>query len=213
LPAGYETVIGERGAQLSGGERQRIAVARAFLKDAPLLVLDEPTSSIDSKTEEVILDALDKLAVGRTSFMVAHRLSTVRDVDLILVMNEGRIVEQGTHEELLERDGLYRQLHVAQTAQRRRKRLIETAVGQAVGGVAPDRQLVTDALEQAGEEREKGAGASWQLLHAFQSLERGDEGPLRALSARRSDPDESVRAAADLAEKLLQNVRPEEEGT
>jgi hypothetical protein len=101
---------------------------------------------------------------------------------------------------------------VAQTAQRRRKRLIETAVGQAVGGVAPDRQLVTDALEKAGEGREKG-GASWQLLHAFQSLERGDEGPLRALSARRSDPDESVRAAADLAEKLLQNVRPEEEGT
>ena len=92
------------------------AVARAFLKDAPILILDEPTSSIDSKTEEVILDALDELMEGRTSFMIAHRLSTIRDADLILVIDHGRIVEQGTHDELLERDGLYRQLHEAQTA-------------------------------------------------------------------------------------------------
>jgi ATP-binding cassette, subfamily B, bacterial len=115
LPNGYDTVLGERGAQLSGGERQRIAVARAFLKDSPILILDEPTSSIDSKTEQVILDALEKLVVGRTSFMIAHRLSTIRDADVILVIDDGRIVERGTHRELLAREGLYRQLHQAQT--------------------------------------------------------------------------------------------------
>ncbi len=90
LPDGYETELGERGAQISGGERQRICVARAFLKDAPVLILDEPTSSIDSRTEGVILDALDELMVGRTSFMIAHRLSTVRHADQILVMEAGR---------------------------------------------------------------------------------------------------------------------------
>jgi len=120
LPHGYETLLGERGAGLSGGERQRISVARAFLKDAPILVLDEPTSSIDSKTEEVILDALDRLVVGRTSFTIAHRLSTIRDADQILVLDGGMIVERGTHEELLRKGGLYHQLHVSQARERRR---------------------------------------------------------------------------------------------
>jgi ATP-binding cassette, subfamily B, bacterial len=120
LPDGYETELGERGSHISGGERQRISVARAFLKDAPILILDEPTSSIDSKTEGVILDALDDLMQGRTSFMIAHRLSTVRHADQILVMKAGRIVERGTHEELLERASVYRQLHEAQTRERRR---------------------------------------------------------------------------------------------
>jgi ATP-binding cassette subfamily B protein/subfamily B ATP-binding cassette protein MsbA len=115
LPLGYNTELGERGAMLSGGERQRISVARAFLKNAPILILDEPTSSIDSKTEAVILDALDRLMVGRTTFMIAHRLSTIRHADLILVMDHGRIVEQGSHSNLLARGGLYRQLHEMQT--------------------------------------------------------------------------------------------------
>ena len=101
LPQGYETELGERGAQLSGGERQRICVARAFIRNAPILVLDEPTSSIDSKTEAVILDSLERLMVGRTSFMIAHRLSTIRHADKIVVIDRGRVVEQGTHEELL----------------------------------------------------------------------------------------------------------------
>jgi ABC-type multidrug transport system fused ATPase/permease subunit len=115
LPQQYETPLGERGAQLSGGERQRIAVARAFLKNAPILILDEPTSSIDSRTEAVILDALERLMVGRTTFLVAHRLSTLRSVNRIVVVNQGRIAESGTHEELLRLDGLYRQLHDVQT--------------------------------------------------------------------------------------------------
>lgn len=115
LPAQYDSELGERGAQISGGERQRIAVARAFLKDAPILILDEPTSSIDSKTEAVILDALDRLMQGRTTFMIAHRLSTIRRADTILVLDNGRLVEQGTHDELMAKGGLYRHLYDMQT--------------------------------------------------------------------------------------------------
>jgi len=123
LADGYQTDIGERGVRLSGGERQRICVARAFLKDAPILILDEPTSSIDSKTESLILDALDELMVGRTTFMIAHRLSTVRHADLIATLDRGVLVEQGTHDELIARDGLYKQMHDVQARQRQRKPL------------------------------------------------------------------------------------------
>jgi len=122
LPKQYETSVGERGAQLSGGERQRIALARAFLKDAPILILDEPTSSIDSKTEAVILDALDRLMVGRTTFLVAHRLATIRSVDRILVLNQGRLVEEGTHDDLLQQEGLYKQLFDLQTMKSKYKK-------------------------------------------------------------------------------------------
>ena len=122
LAAGYETQIGERGVRLSGGERQRLCIARAFLKQAPILILDEPTASIDSRTEAVILDALDRLMLGRTTFMIAHRLSTVRHADLILALDHGVVVEQGTHDELLRRGGLYAQLHDAQPRRLERKR-------------------------------------------------------------------------------------------
>jgi ATP-binding cassette subfamily B protein len=134
LPNAYETQLGEGGAQLSGGERQRICVARAFIKNAPILVLDEPTSSIDSKTETVILDALDELMVGRTSFMIAHRLSTIRTADLILVMNEGELVEHGTHDQLVAAGGLYSQLFDAQTKQRVKVRL-EDDPGPVAGAI------------------------------------------------------------------------------
>jgi ATP-binding cassette, subfamily B, bacterial len=117
LPNGYKTDLGGLGVKLSGGERQRICIARAFLKDAPILILDEPTSSVDSKTEGVILDALERLMEGRTTFLIAHRLSTVRRADKILVLDHGRLVEQGTEEELLAMNGLYRQLYDAQIGQ------------------------------------------------------------------------------------------------
>jgi ATP-binding cassette, subfamily B, bacterial len=133
LPQGYATVLGERGAHISGGERQRICVARAFLKDAPILILDEPTSSIDSKTEGVILDALDDLMEGRTSFMIAHRLSTVRHADQIVVLDQGQVVERGTHEELVAHEGVYHGLYLAQTKERQRR---GRAVAPATAGAA-----------------------------------------------------------------------------
>jgi ABC-type multidrug transport system fused ATPase/permease subunit len=114
LPQGYATKLGERGAKISGGERQRIAMARAFLKDAPVLILDEPTSSIDSRTEAVILDALELLMEGRTTLIVAHRLSTLRRADRVIVVNAGEVVEEGTHESLIAGGGLYSQLHALQ---------------------------------------------------------------------------------------------------
>ncbi len=110
LPDGYETLAGERGMQLSGGQRQRISIARAVLKDAPSLILDEATSHLDAVNEKHIRDALRRLMRGRTTVVIAHRLSTVRDADLIVVMSSGRVVEQGTHEDLLRKKGLYAQL-------------------------------------------------------------------------------------------------------
>ena len=116
LPGGYETPIGERGLQLSGGQRQRVAIARAVLKDAPLLILDEATSHLDAESERQIHAALDELMQGRTTLVIAHRLSTVRRADNIVVLDQGAVVEQGTHDELLARGGLYAQLVSAQLA-------------------------------------------------------------------------------------------------
>jgi ATP-binding cassette subfamily B protein len=115
LPDGLETVVGERGETLSGGQRQRLSIARALLKDPPVLVFDEATSAVDNETEAAIQRSLRRVTENRTTLIVAHRLSTIRHADQIVVMEEGERVEQGTHEALVERDGLYADLWRVQT--------------------------------------------------------------------------------------------------
>ncbi len=117
LPDGYDTVVGDRGSRLSGGQRQRVAIARAILKDPPILLLDEATSSLDNESEALVQDALDRLKVGRTTIIVAHRLSTIRAADRIAVLDDGWLVELGTQDELLALDGLYARLHRMQFAE------------------------------------------------------------------------------------------------
>jgi subfamily B ATP-binding cassette protein MsbA len=114
LPAAYDTVIGERGVRLSGGERQRIAIARALLKNAPILILDEATSALDSESESLVQAALQNLMVGRTVFVIAHRLSTVRRADRIVVLENGRIADVGAHDDLMKKLGTYRRLYELQ---------------------------------------------------------------------------------------------------
>ena len=114
LPEGYETVVGERGTTLSGGQRQRIAIARAVLRDPPVLVLDEATSALDTESERLVQEAMEGLIAGRTVFVIAHRLSTIQRADRIVVLDGGRIVQQGTHAALMESGGLYRRLRELQ---------------------------------------------------------------------------------------------------
>jgi ATP-binding cassette subfamily B protein len=114
LPDGYDTNIGEKGVKLSGGQKQRLAIARAFLKDPRILILDEATSSLDARSERAVQEALLRLVKGRTTLIIAHRLSTVREVDEIIVLTEAGIVQRGTHEDLITAPGLYRELYAAQ---------------------------------------------------------------------------------------------------
>lgn len=107
LPNGYDTLIGERGVKLSGGQKQRLSIARSVLKDAPILILDEATSSVDIETELLIQEALQRLMIGRTTLIIAHRLSTVCNADLIVVMKDNRIIEMGNHEQLVAQNGFY----------------------------------------------------------------------------------------------------------
>ena len=109
-PEGYQTTIGDRGSRLSGGQRQRISIARAILKNPPILILDEATSALDTESEKQVQEALDNLMKNRTTLVVAHRLSTIKNADVICVMQDGRIVEQGTHEELYAMNGYYTKL-------------------------------------------------------------------------------------------------------
>jgi len=132
LPKGYDTLVGERGVKLSGGERQRVAIARAFLADAPILILDEATSSLDSESEVLIQQAMERLMEGRTTLVVAHRLSTVRALDRLLVMDKGRIIEEGSHDTLIRREhGLYRRLFERQALE------LTKGLGDAAAGGGP----------------------------------------------------------------------------
>jgi ATP-binding cassette subfamily B protein len=134
LPEEYETVVGERGVTLSGGQRQRVAIARALLMDPRILILDDSTSSVDTQTERLIQKALEKIMEGRTTFVIAHRLSTVRRADLILVMDQGRITERGTHQELLAQDGLYREIYELQLRDQEQFREEMVALGMIEQG-------------------------------------------------------------------------------
>jgi ATP-binding cassette subfamily B protein len=143
LPQGYDTLVGERGVKLSGGERQRIAIARAFLADAPVLIFDEATSSLDSESEVLIQQSMERLMAGRTTLVVAHRLSTVRSLDRLLVLDRGRIVEEGPHEQLIEREnGLYRRLFTRQA--------IELAKGMLDDGGHHDVAAAGHAIDEVG---------------------------------------------------------------
>ena len=141
LPDGYDTVIGERGVKLSGGQKQRLAIARAVLKDAPILILDEATSSVDTETELLIQQALERLMEGRTTLMIAHRLSTIRNADQIVVLQDEGIAEQGSHDELMAVDGIYRHLNLVQS----RLNDEEPAVEQQLAWNASDRPLPVTA--------------------------------------------------------------------
>ncbi|HTY98782.1 MAG TPA: ATP-binding cassette domain-containing protein, partial [Rhodocyclaceae bacterium] len=116
MPQGFDTLIGENGVKLSGGQRQRLAIARALLKDAPILILDEATSALDTESERAVQAALEVLMKNRTTLVIAHRLSTIESADRIVVLNRGRVAEVGSHDELLSRDGLYAKLHRIQYA-------------------------------------------------------------------------------------------------
>ena len=111
LPEGIDTLIGDNGNRLSGGQRQRLAIARAIYKNAPILILDEATSALDSESERQVQDALERLMTGRTTLVIAHRLSTIEHADRIVVLDQGQVVENGSHEELIQQDGLYANLH------------------------------------------------------------------------------------------------------
>jgi ABC-type multidrug transport system fused ATPase/permease subunit len=134
LPEKYDSRVGERGVKLSVGEKQRVSIARALLKDPPILILDEATASVDTATEKLIQEALERLMAQRTSFVIAHRLSTVRNADQILVLKAGHVIERGTHEELMAADGLYANLcRVQSTAVTIEERLDELEVDAATG--------------------------------------------------------------------------------
>ncbi len=183
LPEGYDSVIGERGATLSGGEKQRLSIARAFLKDAPLLILDEPTSALDARTERMLLDALERLMDGRLTFIIAHRLSTIRHADKILVVEEGEIVEEGSHADLVAEGGLYSRLYNQQMeiashdgVEPDVDTLVKVDEGEiseeeAVRGVDSERPMVSVVIANHNRGRQVGRAIESALAQRYEPLE------------------------------------------
>ena len=172
LPQGYDAQCGERGVMLSGGQKQRIAIARALLKDPKILLLDEATSSLDAESEKLVQEALDRLMVGRTCVVVAHRLSTIRNADIISVVQGGKIVESGTHDDLLSRDGVYRRFGARQFG---------------IIGLSP-----AEADEQHAEAASASAGAA--MTGPFSAVEA-----LRSVAKSRGEDAEVMEAVQALA--------------
>jgi len=156
MPEGYDTLVGERGVTLSGGQRQRIAIARAVIRDTPFLILDEPTVGLDAASEQSVIEALDKLMKGRTSVVIAHHLSTIRNADVIFVLKDSELVEQGTHESLLASNGVYAELHRIQTPE----------VAQLVGS----QQLLSDEVEEKDNVTNKSKSIFQRVASALDSL-------------------------------------------
>jgi subfamily B ATP-binding cassette protein MsbA/ATP-binding cassette subfamily B protein AbcA/BmrA len=142
LPDGYASAAGEWGARLSGGQKQRIALARAILKDAPILLLDEPTSALDTESEALVQQALDRFTQGRTTLVIAHRLSTIKNADRVLVLDDGAIVEQGTHDELIARGGVYLDLY--------RRQYAPGAAKESAGAIQDAGQIAAEQAAQPG---------------------------------------------------------------
>ena len=152
LPQGYNTIVGEKGYSLSGGERQRIAIARSIIHNPKVLILDEATAALDTETEKLIQDALNKLVRNRTTLAIAHRLSTLRNADKLLVLDKGRVAEFGTHSELLKNKGIYYKLVMAQRKMAtsladQTKTAAEKAAGKQVGEKAADTEKVAAAVK------------------------------------------------------------------
>ena len=187
FPDGYKTLVGEKGVTLSGGQRQRVAIARTLLKDPRILILDDSTSSVDTETEAEIRTALERLMQGRTTFIIAHRIQSLMNADLILVLDGGRVVQHGTHDELMAQEGMYRQIYDLQakiedelTQELSGDRSQETGV-RSQGQETDDRSLhlITEGGHSGGSECDRIAGVSERLrlghahLRGFETLPTG----------------------------------------
>ena len=179
LPSGYDTLLGERAARLSGGQKQRIAIARALLKDAPILVLDEALSSVDAENEAVIQEALERLMEGRTTMIIAHRLSSVVNADRILVLDDGRLIESGRHQELVTVGGTYARLMAQQQETASHEAMVATLEREGTGDSGQDGHQVTGGIGLSEFPHPHGGHAEHVLTPETPLVKRGQEGMLR----------------------------------